>query len=278
MTVFILTYCRSPELFYGTKLVFKTLRTGFPNSRVVVVDNASVPEVRVEVESLAAENDCQFVQIPEPSVQHYEFIETTLREVASGEDGNESLVFVDPDICFWDCCEGFHFDGLMAGKLVRPFECEATQTLSMPRVHTSFLWIPSAKRLWEKIENIRADRFDFEPFQPYSTKIAGRWTRFDTGASLYAVLGQKISCFTEAHLNCYDHLFCGSHFDWIYPLLDARGREMLSTTHTSAKEGNLDALRGIWKWQDEVCRVNLGGAAARNRRGKVWKRETLSVR
>ncbi len=66
INVFILTYCRNTELFYGTELIFKTLRVGFPNAKVTVVDNASIPEVRTEIELLAKENDCLFEQIPDP--------------------------------------------------------------------------------------------------------------------------------------------------------------------------------------------------------------------
>ncbi|MEO6447712.1 MAG: hypothetical protein ABIO42_00555, partial [Burkholderiaceae bacterium] len=41
----ILTYCAHPALAYGTLLVFKTLRVGFPTARVEVYDNGSHPDV-----------------------------------------------------------------------------------------------------------------------------------------------------------------------------------------------------------------------------------------
>ena len=52
INVFILTFCRNLDLFYGTKLIFETLRVGFPNAKITVVDNASLQKVRGEIESL----------------------------------------------------------------------------------------------------------------------------------------------------------------------------------------------------------------------------------
>ena len=252
ITAFILTFCRERELFYGTSLIFRTLRTAFPHATVVVIDNGSIPEVRPEIESLAQENDCMFAQIPAPGVAHHEFIEDVVRAMAADGRASGPVVFLDPDLCFWASCEDFEFAGLLAGKLIRPFVWRPERILDMPRIHTSFMWIPDAVRLWGTITEIRSEDSDFRPFMPYSVKIAGRWCRYDTGASLYAVLGHRVSPFTEEHLNRYDHIFCGCHVDWISPQADAGWRELLTTTHARARDGDLDGLRGIWKWQDKV--------------------------
>lgn len=252
INVFILTFCRNLDLFYGTELIFKTLRTGFPNANIRVVDNASIPEVVSEIESLAKSCDCSFQQISRNGIQHYEFIENTLSDMASGEFASEPLVFLDPDICLWKCCEDIDFNGLMAGKLTARFKCEVTQTITMPRLHTSFLWIPDPKKLMKQIWKLRAAHFDFEPFLPYSFVMNGKWHRFDTGASLYAAIPNRVSYFTEAHLDYYDHIFCGSHLDLIYNLYDTKGKEMMLSIHNYAKDGNLQALKGIWKYQHEV--------------------------
>ncbi|MFC1452939.1 hypothetical protein ACFLSJ_06295 [Verrucomicrobiota bacterium] len=114
--VFILTFCRNMEQFYGSELVFKTLRVGFPNARIAVADNASIPEARAEIEALAGKTGCSFEKIQRPGVQHHEFIQSKLNTFADGHAAGESVVFLDPDIAFWHACEGFEFDGLAASN------------------------------------------------------------------------------------------------------------------------------------------------------------------
>jgi hypothetical protein len=94
INVFILTFCRNLDLFYGTSLIFKTLRTGFPNARVTVTDNASLPETRAEIASLARQNDCIFHQLQPPGIQHHDFLESTLR--ATDDDSK-----IDGPVVFW---------------------------------------------------------------------------------------------------------------------------------------------------------------------------------
>ena len=108
--VFLLTHCRQRDLFYGTALIFKTLRVGFPNARVTVVDNASLPETRGEIERLARECDCEFRQLEAPAIAHDAFLSKTLASVAGG--GGGPLVFLDPDLCLWRSCEDLEFDAL----------------------------------------------------------------------------------------------------------------------------------------------------------------------
>jgi hypothetical protein len=98
----------------------------------------------------------------------------------------------------------------------------------------------------------RARHFDFEPFRPYSFNLEGTWYRYDTGASLYSVLPGQVSLFTEEHLNHFDHLFAGSHLDWLFEHYDEKSQEMFTKIHNYAKEGNLKALKGTWKYQKEI--------------------------
>ena len=254
ITVLTLTYCRRADLFYGTSLLFKTLRIGFPTARVLVVENASLPTHRPEIQRLAGDCQCDFLQIDAPSIEHEDFLEIALSAVAASVRADGPLVFLDPDICFWETCEGFQFDGPLAGKFDRAYEVEGVKTLSMPRIHTSFMWIPSARRLWDEIERCRTYHYDFYPFASYSVKIAGHWCRFDTAASLYAVLSDRVSFFGDAHLRCYDHLYCGCHIDWLEPVLDKHSLATMKAIHAHARNGNLEALRGAGKLQAEAWR------------------------
>ena len=165
VTVFILTFCRKADLLYGSTLLFKTLRVGFPGAAVVVVDNASIPEARAEIAPLARDADCRFLQVEGVPVEHHDFLSDVLEAMAGDDAPRGPVVFLDPDVCLWSCCEGFAFDGLMAGRFIRPFTMATTGALMLPRLHTSFLWVPDARRLWARIAAIKAVHFDFDPFR-----------------------------------------------------------------------------------------------------------------
>jgi len=248
--VFILTYCRKLELLYGSELIFRTLRVGFPTARVTVVDNASLAAAKPRLAALAREHGCEFRALAAPGVEHADFLEGTLREVAEGDGG--TVVFLDPDICLWGTCEGWTFDALLAGKRVDAYDDDMLQAVSMPRVHTSFLWVPDARRLRDEIGRIRAAHFDFRPFLSFSVKLGDAWIRYDTGASLFAAVRERVAFFTPAHRDRYDHIYCGSHLDLLEPRMSQALRELTLTTHRHAREGNLAALQGIWRQQERV--------------------------
>jgi hypothetical protein len=269
-SVVILSYCRKMELCYGTALVFKTLRVGFPNARVTVVDNVSLPEAAAEIEKLARETECRFERVPAPGIQHHEFLEARLKEEAAA-NGAGPLIFLDPDICFWRSCEDFDFDALLAGKVVRTHYVQAIRTTTLPRIHTSFMWIPDARRLWQEIVRIRSEHFDFHPFSPFSVQLAGQWFRFDTGASLYSVIHAQTAAFTEAHLDCFDHLYAGCHLDWVFPALGDGLRTLIMKSHEDARAGNLAALKGIWRSQARACQVETAPDSSSTGKEGTWK-------
>jgi len=258
--VSILTCCRNLDLFYGTELIFKTLRVGFPNACVSVVDNCSVPEARSEIESLAKQTGCRFSAVSDSPLSHDRFIQKTIRDAAEDADFEGPLVFVDPDVCLWESWEDVHFDGLVAGKLVGRFFDPVTQTVTMPRLHTSLLWIPDPTKLWEAVLRIKSTRFDFEPFLSCSVHLDGTWYRYDTGASLYAALPDHLSRFEERHLDGYDHIYAGSHLDWVFDSYDEPCQRMFSQVHGAVRAGDLDALRGIWRYQDAVFHRSIRGS------------------
>jgi len=250
--VFILTYCRNPALLYGSLLVFRTLRGGFPNARVQVVDNASLPEAREEIARAAKETGCTFQSLAEPGIAHGSFIERKIAEVAQASAGDPRAVFLDPDVCLWRNCEVLEFEGLAAGLLVEAYNDEVMQCVTMPRLHTSFLWINHAARLMQKIAALRRLHIDFQPFLPYSAKLGDMWLRYDTGASLYAAMPEECRAFDPSHLEYYDHIYAGSHFDyWQGKHVDDLQR-MMDDAHAAAKAGDLAALKGLWRRQSEL--------------------------
>jgi hypothetical protein len=79
--------------------------------------------------------------------------------------------------------------------------------------------------------------------------------RWDTGARLYAALEpQSVRAFDETHLNCYDHLFCGTHAASLLPRTREDFRQEFQELHDAARrdgEQSLStSLRGAWRIQD----------------------------
>lgn len=241
MRVFILTYCRNPALLSGTTLVFRTLRTGFPTADVLVADNASVAEARPAIQAAAAAAGCRFQALGK-QIAHHAFIERVI------EDHDGPLAFVDPDVMFWEPCEGWRFDALLAGRLIPAFDDEFSATVTAARLHTSFLLVPDAARLRDAIAGVRASHWDFEPFRPFAYRCADGWRRLDCGASLYAALPGRCLAFSDAELDAYDHLFLGSHVDQVAPCLPAGEARELLAIHAQAAEDPA-RLRGLWRRQ-----------------------------
>jgi len=241
--VVVLTYCRNAALLYGTLLVFKTIRVGFPNAEIHVVDNCSLPETRQAIEELARANGCKFRQFHK-EVAHHDFIEYVLNTFTG------TVVFLDPDVVFWEACEHWSFPQLMAGRLIPRFQDEFSGTVTRERLHTSFLWVQDSEALTGAIRALKARYWDFKPFQPFTFFEEGRWHRFDAGASLLAAIKDRCYVFGERELGAYDHIMLGSHLDVVMPRLSPADAERVQQAHAWA-QGDFGRLRGIWRLQDE---------------------------
>ena len=239
MTVVILTYCEHPALAYGALMVFKTLRVGFPTADVIVIDNGSHPDVVPLIKKAAIDVGCSFTAAPR---QHFlSFYNWALFE----QNSTNSLVLLDPDIVFWESVEDWKFNGLMAGRLIPDLYNYGITSLS--RLHPSHLWIPDVAKMREALGNMNANAFD--PLRQFSAPANGKMYFWDTGAGLYQALADKCQPFSEKQLDCYDHLFYGSHLPVIQPALNDEG--VTYTAHQAAARGDLLSLKGIWREQDK---------------------------
>jgi hypothetical protein len=242
--VFILTWCGYPERIHGSTLVFNSLRVGFPSARVQVVDNASHPLVRPTIEKLALGCQAEFRDVKSP-VSHPAFLDWALRTHV-----DEPAVFVDPDITFWRDVQSWQIEGLMAGRLIPAFECPYTGCLTQPRLHTSFLWVPSPRRLLEEIAVIRAARPEFDPFGQRMFPLDGRWIRFDTASAAYVAMPGRMQAFGSQELDAYDHLFAGSNLNLVGEKLDEESLRIMREADEHART-NGAVPRGIWRQQQE---------------------------
>jgi len=242
--VYVVTWCKEVESLYGTTLVFPTLRVGFPTAELHVVDNASLAAVRPILRNQAAICGATFTEMTQ-EISHHELIERTLESQAEG-----TAIFVDPDVCFWKSVEGWRFDALMAGRLLPKYACEYTACVTHPRLHTSLLWIPDVGSLREAIQAVRAQFFEFQPFRPIMCRLGDVWHRWDTGASLYAALPERMHPFTERELEAYDHLFCGTHLRKVVAKIRPDYALLFERIHQHVK-GDRRSLKGAWRIQDD---------------------------
>jgi len=241
--VFILTYCRNIKLLYGTLMLFDSLRMGFPNAEINVIDNVSLPQARVAIKEQCKKNNCSYHQL-ERNVRHEAFIES----IVDNEQG--TVIFLDPDISFWKSVEDWLFDKPMAGRLIPKFLDEYSRTSTMPRLHTSFLWIQNTQSLRERINRIKNVWWNFAPWCPVTLKHDNEWVRYDTGASLYAAIKDEVHTFTEEELNAYDHLFCGSHIDVVLPKMKPDDRTETVKLHQNLLKDR-NSLKGVWRRQEK---------------------------
>ena len=244
MNVFILTWCGYPERIHGSTLVFNSLRVGFPSARIQVVDNASNPLVRPTIEDLARKSGAEYREIQD-SVSHPAFIYWALRT-----HPDEPVVFVDPDVTFWRNVEDWRIEGLMAGRLIPAYDCPYTGCETQARLHTSFLWVPSPRRLLEEIGSIKVARPEFDAFAQRMFPLDGRWIRFDTASAAYMALTDQMQAFGLEELESYDHLFCGSNLNLVGEKLDERFLEVMRGADEYARS-NGSVPKGIWRQQQE---------------------------
>jgi hypothetical protein len=248
--VYILTWCNCLENLYGTTLVFKTLRIGFPTATIHIVDNASLPIVRSYLQQHAQDCGAEFTQLTQ-AVAHHDFIEQILKQQAVG-----TAIFVDPDICFWESIEAWDFSSLMAGRLLPQYECEYTGCLTHARLHTSLLWIPDVKALLQAIATLQAQFFEYQPFRPIMFKLDNRWQRIDTTGMLYASLPHQMYPFTEHQLNAYDHLFCGTHFRRVISNIRPDYALLFERMHQSV-QFDYRVLKGAWRLQEDYFQSRI---------------------
>lgn len=243
-TVYTLTWCKRSELLYGTTLVFKTLRDGFPNAPLRVFDAASAPECRDEIRTCANACHAQFSQL-ERRVELGDFVEWALGNQRTG-----AAVFVDTDICFWQCIEDWEFDALAAGRFIPRHHCEFERCPSEPRLHTSLLWVPDVAAMNAAIVNVRRSHRYFRPFANIVVRFGDQWRYFDAGACLYSVYPEQMRHFDETQLDAYDHLFAGTYADSVLTRLSPETASIYAAIHRTAQ---LDyrQLKGCWRQQEE---------------------------
>ncbi len=250
--VVILTTCRRMDLLYGSTLVFRTLRVGFPTAQVVVIDNASIADARPVIAKAAHDVGAIFIQ-HEVRELHAAIINQALWNSVS------PVVFVDTDVIFWKPCEDWKVDGLLAGRWIPEFYLHFMRAMTPPRIHPSFAWLPDPAALRQEIQKISDCNLGFAPFAQVSLRTGEGWRFWDTMAGISTAISE-IQRFSEPQLDCYDHLFCGTIVDLVLPPMPDPWRAKWAEIHWAAANGDIDSVRGCWKMQEEFFQSSSDGA------------------
>lgn len=252
LRVYVNVCLNNPDAEIGSTLVFDTLRTGFPNAKIHVVDNSSIPSFKPKLKELAKRVDAhKFFEINRTT--HGRFITEVLNQVA------EPTVFVDPDVVFWDNMEyTVETDKLFAGRYI-PNILDCGGVYFEERIHPSLFVVPNPRRLLEEYWKVAGKEYVGKPFEAFSF-MDGRndyprkqfWRCFDVCAGIYAAIPNEAQNFEADDLDRYDHLFCGSLLNVLDQMeMSQESKDLIRFAEKLAKECP-EKLRGLWKTQEKV--------------------------
>lgn len=269
--VHILATVRNPALLPAARLVFQTLRIGFPTAEVIVwgngLDKASAKVIQEDARKCGAtfRND--------PQIAHGRWIEAlcTLRTLP--------FWICDTDIVFFDEVEHWFSgrdDTVFSGRYEPAFREQWTGSLHVARLHPSLMWfnpqrLHIAMRKWPGqhafFNTVEANLFRWQwvprrlsDYQIIRLSDSGTDTDehgrtrtelwfYDTCAGLHQALGG--TAFDEEQNDAFEHLHCGSYSDLIGNGVGSMGK--MGVMH-QAVFADPSKARGLRKMQDEYYR------------------------
>ena len=203
-SVHIPIFCECEEGREGALLTLKTIRVGFPTAKVTA--HWMGDYALSEVEDLCYKNHVNVVS--SPSISRNGHLIAWL--VATNQQG---FSVVDCDVVFFDNCENFETDALIAGEFIPPFHCPIANAVTYSRLHTAFFVVPDPARLRKAIAKVYQTAFPkFCPFDPFSPVVTFqvREARFhDSCSVLYHAVGGY--SFDAAMLDKFEHVYSGTY-------------------------------------------------------------------
>jgi hypothetical protein len=251
MNKVIITTCVIDMSMLETSLLtLKSIRVGFPNWEIEVVDNASIepaiPEIIKRTKAVGAK-----LKRIRSRVEHSEVFETELTR------SRGQIVFLDSDLIFYDNCENWRFDMGLAGRVIAERWGYYTKCVSVERIHTSFLWI-NTEVLRDQMSKL-PQNLEYAPnyfWKPQLVYFAGKRRFYDTGAMLYQAVGGV--SFSEKQLDAFTHIYHGSFMPTTaLPLLSDFPEDKINKITMVHKLAitNPEQLKGLWRRQDLARRT-----------------------
>jgi len=243
MKVFISAYCRKPELWPMTTLVFKTLRVGFPTAKVEVALNGDhTNEAMADLLCWVAHVEGRLTLAPDKS--YGERIEELILTEA------QPFVIADTDLVFYENMETAPWTGPLHGCLVPEFRCPFSNARTAERLHTHLLYIdaPAIRKLLAASYKGPHHHRLVPPLHPVMPALIPDKHRgpvfYDILAPLYHMIGGQ--AFTDEIRDRYCHANCGTISDLVGPAL---GFDLTAAHKTIVEIPSFG--RGLWRRQDE---------------------------
>ena len=216
--VHILATVRKARLLEAARLVFRTLRTGFPTAEVCVWGNGLEPAADAALRQSAASVGARYANVPRTS--HDVWIEELVRRAEA------PFWICDTDMVFFEDCERFPVEArtegygkpvLCLGRWEPGFEDEVTGCEHVERLHTCLMWFdPERLRSAMRAEMARVplswrQSAEFGFVRQQFLVLDGRRVLYDTCTGIWqAGLGTRFS----AKQDCaFEHLHCGTWLD-----------------------------------------------------------------
>jgi hypothetical protein len=254
MKVRILVTCRKLELLPASKMVFDTIRTGFPTAQIVAYLNSAFDPVSDPIVLEAIERAGVELRVIPPTI-HHEWVQGLLR------DEDSPFFLCDTDVVFWGSMEQFDFgDAALAGRYIPQFFCRFVNAITRPRLHTFLLYM-DPRRIREEVEGYFG-QFQNTPFNPRPNLVFPKFYPMRTGKSvktyfedtccgLYQALGGR--AFNDTENSVADHLNFGTLSDLVGPCYGPR--EAIRQQHFAVFD-QPHILKGAWRTDAEFYRRN----------------------
>lgn len=244
-TVYIITHCRNPSYHVTNLLALDSVRIGYPNFDVAVVDNGSCAPSR-----LALADDAETLGYQFSSTGNLTHADVIRSIVLGHSTSREPVVILDSDVRFWASCADWNIDGLFAGRLIPTFHDEVSGCIVHARLHPSHLVIPRPDELYLAINALGQEKPGLDLISPMTFLSAGkRWERHETTGLLYSALSTDAQPFDEKQLDCFDHLGLGTQIHEVAERFTQQDRDELLALHHRVR-AEATALRGDWRRQE----------------------------
>jgi hypothetical protein len=217
MKVYSLLFCRQDKDLPTSLLFFSSLKVGFPNYEIVLVDNANPPKYKNIFKKKAQELGLK-VQNLSNEISHERFVSSLIYRKT------DPFYVIDPDTMYFESMEK-QFDSPFAGRYIPKFQWKIEwyykTTYALPKLHSCCMYIDPnyyKKLLGDvNIDNLMVNPKCFD-------SLGNTWWKnkilksdlpvysCDIMSEFYNHFPTYCHPFSEEENNKFLHMMCGSHF------------------------------------------------------------------
>jgi hypothetical protein len=239
-TVFIITQARTPFDAVPNNLALDSIRTGYPDARVVVVDASSCKPVRDSLEAESGWLDYDFVGTDAGDYSE------ALRLILKGHERTAAPIsIVAATMRFWERCDRWSIDGLIAGRRI-PAHLNESGDAVLSHLHYSHLIVPRPDKLNRAIRRFEVEAPDIDLFAPRTFFTGGRWERHEVAGFLTEALEDDAQSFSDEQLDAFDNLAYGYDIKEIPDKLSASDKRELIDRYWRVRADPTE-LQGAWR-------------------------------